>query len=110
MNFFGEPLVGIGADSGDLSFPDMEKLAGAYGYPYMRIGSNAQLCRIQEVLGMKGPVICEVMVDAQQKFEPKAASKRMEDGTMISAPLEDLAPFLSREVLEQQMCIPLIDQ
>ena len=26
-NFFGEPLVGIGADSHDLSFPDMEKLA-----------------------------------------------------------------------------------
>lgn len=26
-NFFGEPLVGIGVDSGDLSFPSMEKLA-----------------------------------------------------------------------------------
>lgn len=23
-NFFGEPLVGVGYDSGDLSFPDME--------------------------------------------------------------------------------------
>ena len=109
MNFFGEPLVGIGADSGDLSFPDMEKLAGAYGYPYVRISSNAQLCRIQDVLGTKGPVICEVMVDARQKFEPKAASRRMEDGTMVSAPLEDLAPFLPREVLEQQMYIPLTD-
>ena len=30
-NFFGEPLVGIGVDSHDLSFPDMEKLASAYG-------------------------------------------------------------------------------
>ncbi len=110
MNFFGEPLVGIGVDSGDLSFPDMEKLAGAYGYPYVRIDSNARLDRIQDVLAVKGPVICEVMVDARQKFEPKAASRRMEDGTMRSAPLEDLAPFLPREVLEQQMFIPLAEE
>ncbi len=26
-NYFGEPLVGIGDDSRDLSFPDMEKLS-----------------------------------------------------------------------------------
>ncbi len=109
-NFFGEPLVGIGADSGDLSFPDMEKLAGAYGYPYIRISGNDELDRIRDVLEAKGPVICEVMVDIRQKFEPKAASRRMEDGSMISAPLEDLAPFLPREVLERQMYIPLLDQ
>ena len=110
MNFFGEPLVGIGADSGDLSFPDLEKLAAAYGYPYTRIGSNAQLDRIRDVLETEGPALCEVMVDAAQKFEPKAASKRMEDGTMVSAPLEDLAPFLPREILKQQMYIPLVDE
>ncbi len=109
-NFFGEPLVGIGSDSGDLSFPDLEKLAGAYGYPYMRIGSNARLCKIQDVLAMEGPVVCEVMVDARQNFEPKAASRRMEDGSMVSAPLEDLAPFLPREILKQQMYIPLWDE
>lgn len=110
MNFFGEPLVGIGADSGDLSFPDMEKLAGAYGYPYISIGGNDELHRIRDVLAIKGPVICEVMVDVRQNFEPKAASRRMEDGSMVSAPLEDLAPFLPREVLERQMYIPLLDQ
>lgn len=107
-NFFGEPLVGIGTDSGDLSFPDMEKLAGAYGYPYIRIGCNNEFDRIRDVLAQKGPVICEVMVDTCQKFEPKAASKRLEDGSMVSAPLEDLAPFLPREVLERQMYIPLL--
>lgn len=108
MNFFGEPLVGIGADSGDLSFPAMEKLADAYGYPYFRIEDNADLDRLRDVLTVTGPAICEVMVDARQKFEPKAASKRLEDGSMVSAPLEDLAPFLPREVLERQMYIPLL--
>ena len=74
-NYFGKPLIGIGKDSGDLSFPDMAN----------------------------GPVICEVMVDMDQKFEPKAASKPMPDGSMVSAPLEDLAPFLPEEELKSIM-------
>lgn len=106
-NFFGEPLVGIGEDSGDLSFPSMEKLAWAYGYPYQKINDNYKLEEIEKTLQVQGPAICEVFVDTQQKFEPKCASKRLEDGSMVSAPLEDLAPFLSEEELKQQMFIPL---
>lgn len=106
-NFFGEPLVGIGEDSGDLSFPSMEKLAWAYGYPYQKINDNYKLEEVEKTLQVQGPAICEVFVDTQQKFEPKCASKRLEDGSMVSAPLEDLAPFLSEEELKQQMFIPL---
>lgn len=109
-NFFGEPLVGIGDDSGDLSFPSMERIAYAYGYPYSAIHSNEELSVIDDVLSQKGPVICEVFVDVEQKFEPKAASKKMPDGTMVSAPLEDLAPFLPREELKKNMYIPLVDE
>lgn len=109
-NFFGEPLVGIGMDSGDLSFPSMEKLAAAYGYPYTKITNNDNLCRLEEVLKEQGPQMCEVFVDTEQKFEPKSASKRLPDGTMVSAPLEDLAPFLPREELEKQMFIPFMDE
>lgn len=110
-NFFEEPLVGIGYDSGDLSFPEMEKLAEAYGYPYRRIDKNEQLGeRIEETLALDGPVICEIMVSMDQKFEPKSATKRLEDGTLISPPLEDLAPFLEREELEKNMLIPLVEE
>ena len=108
-NFFGEPLVGIGGDSGDLSFPDMSKLAVAYGYPYYDCNSNLELDSVlNTVLGTEGPVICEVFVSTMQIFEPKSATKRLEDGTLISAPLEDLAPFLSREELKENMIIPMI--
>lgn len=110
-NFFGEPLVGIGKESGDLSFPEMSKLAIAYGFPYEKITSNKELNKIiDKVLAQKGPIICEVFVSPKQKFEPKAASKRLEDGTMVSSPLEDLAPFLSREELKENMIIPLLDE
>lgn len=108
-NFFGEPLVGIGVDSRDLSFPDMSKLAPAYGFPYRRITKNSELGPvIEETLALKGPAICEIFVDTVQKFEPKSATKRLPDGTLVSAPLEDLAPFLDEKELEENMFIPLV--
>ena len=108
-NFFGEPLVGIGADSHDLSFPDMEKLAWAYGYPYVKACHNSQLGEaIVRTLSMEGPVICEVFVSTDQNFEPKSSAKRLPDGTMVSPPLEDLSPFLPEEEMDRNMIIPRI--
>ena len=108
-NFFGEPLVGVGEDSQDLSFPDMSKLAWAYWFPYRKITKNSELGSvIEETLALKGPAICEIFVDTKQKFEPKSATKRLPDGTLVSAPLEDLAPFLDEKELEENMFIPVI--
>lgn len=108
-NFFGEPLVGIGEDSRDLSFPDMEKLSAAYGYPYVSIHHNSQLKQgIEKALSMEGPVICEVFVSRDQNFEPKSSAKRLPDGTLVSPPLEDLSPFLPEEEMERNMIIPRI--
>ena len=105
-NFFQEPLVRIGEDSGDLSFPSMEKLAWAYGYPYVSARHNGELGdAVEKTLAMEGPVICEVFVTTDQNFEPKSAAKRLEDGTMASAPLEDLAPFLPKEEMDRNMVI-----
>ena len=109
-NFFGEPLVGIGVDSHDLSFPSMEKLAWAYGYPYVAAHHNSELGEaVEKTLAMDGPVICEIFVDMKQGFEPKAAAKMLPDGTMVSVPLEDLAPFLPEEELKENMIIPLVE-
>ena len=108
-NFFGEPLIGIGVDSGDLSFPSMEKLAWAYGFPYVSIHNNGEIGdKVEETLAIDGPVICEVFVTLDQNFEPKSAAKRLEDGTMVSPPLEDLAPFLPDEEMDRIMIIPRI--
>lgn len=108
-NFFGEPLVGIGDDSHDLSFPDMKKLSAAYGYPYLRALHNSELTdAINKTLAAKGPCICEVFVSRDQNFEPKSSAKRLEDGTMVSPPLEDLSPFLSEEEMDANMIVKRI--
>ena len=107
-NFFGDqPLVGIGPDSGDLSFPDFGKLAAALGFPYFKAEHNSELAAaVEAALAVDGPVICEAFVDTDQNFEPKSSGKRLPDGTMVSPPLEDLTPFLSEEEMNENMIVP----
>ena len=109
-NIFGHHTkVGIGPESGDLSFPDLSKLAAAYGYPYAACRSNDELCdTLDAAFSTEGAFIAEIFVSPEQIFEPKSATKRLEDGTLVSPPLEDLAPFLPREELEKIMIIPMI--
>ena len=103
-------MIGVGPESGDLGFPDFEKLAAAYGMPYGKISSNGELSEgIEEALKADSYYICEVVCDTEQKFEPKSATKRLDDGSLFSPPLEDLAPFLSREELKANMYIPIIE-
>lgn len=111
-NLFGHHCkVGIGPESGDLSFPEFRKIAEAFGYPYFSAHSNAEMKEVVDrVLEMDGPVFTEIFTDTKQVWEPKSSTKRLEDGTLISPPLEDLAPFLPREELRKLMLIPLMDE
>lgn len=111
-NLFSEhSKVGIGPESGDLSFPDYQKLALAFGYPYLCAHSNQEMKQaVDQALQMDGPVFCEIFTDTRQVWEPKSSTKRLADGTLVSPPLEDLAPFLPREELERNMFIPLMEE
>lgn len=111
-NLFKEhSKVGIGPESGDLSFPEFEKLARAFGYPYRCAHSNAEMKQtVDWALEQEGPVFCEIYTDTRQVWEPKSSTKRLPDGTLVSPPLEDLAPFLPREELEKQMFIPMVPE
>ena len=110
-NLFNKNFVGVGEDSGDLSFPDFEKLSKAFGYPYMSAHSNAEMKEaVDKALAADGPVFCEIFTDTAQVWEPKSSTKRLPDGTLVSPPLEDLAPFLPREELKAQMFIPLMEE
>lgn len=102
--------VGIGPDSGDLSFPDFGKIAAAFGYPYSCAHSNAEMkAAVDAALAQDGPVFVEIFTDTRQVWEPKSSARRLPDGTLVSPPLEDLAPFLPREELERQMFIPMVE-
>ncbi len=110
-NIFGDHTkVGIGPESGDLSFPDFGKLSKAFGYKYYSAHSNAEMKKtVNAALEEEGAVFCEIFVSTEQNFEPKSATKRLPDGTLVSPPLEDLAPFLPRDELLENMIIKPIE-
>ena len=111
-NLFGaHTKVGIGPESGDLSFPEYKKIAEAFGYPYFCAHSNDEMkIAVEKALAQPGYAFCEIFTNTTQVWEPKSSTKRLADGTLVSPPLEDLAPFLPREELEKNMFIPLMPE
>ena len=108
--FFDGFFVGSEAGSG-VVLPSFEKLAAAYGLRYFRLCNNQELdVKLPQIFAENGPVVIEVMLDPFEVLGPKAASKRLPDGTMVSAPLEDMAPFLQRDEFRANMLIPTIDE
>jgi acetolactate synthase-1/2/3 large subunit len=109
QNFFADNIVGCGTDSG-LSFPDFGRVAAAFGLPFWRCTNHAGLdAAIAATLDVPGPALCELILDLGQAFAPKLSSRRLDDGRMVTSPLEDMAPFLSREELRENMIVPLLE-
>ena len=101
--FFDGHFVGSDPKSG-VSCPDTIKIAKAYGFKHFRIKNNKDVKKtLLKITKTKGPVLTEVMIDPMQAFLPKVTSKRLEDGTMISSSLENMAPFLPEKELEEVM-------
>jgi acetolactate synthase-1/2/3 large subunit len=109
QNYFPDNIVGCGPESG-LTFPDFTEVGRAFGFEARRCSSHADLpARIRATLEGDGPQLLEVMLDPEQPFSPKLSSRQLPDGRMVSSPLEDLAPFLAREELADNMLIPTVD-
>ncbi len=107
QNYFPDNVVGCGPESG-VTFPDFVKVGAAFGFPTSRISAHAGIAEaIRAVLASPGPELCEVMLDKAQPFAPKLSSRRLEDGSMVTSALEDLAPFLPRDEFADNMLIPL---
>ena len=111
-NLFPEfKKVGVGPESSDLSFPEMSKISAAYGIPYYSSSNNETFgAELKKFLEEDSYAMFEIFVDITQPFEPKPSAQKLHDGSLISPPMEDMAPFLPREELEKIMIIPLMDQ
>ena len=108
QNAFFKLLVGEGPESG-VSFPDFLKVAEAYGLPSRRLDPAHAAEEIAEILATPGPQVIAIELDRTQSFEPKLSSKRLPDGKIVTAPLEDLAPFLEREEFRSNMLVPTVE-
>ena len=110
QNYFPDNVVGCGPESG-LTFPDFIEIGKAFGFETRRCSSHLELrATIRAALSSPDPQLVEVMLDPDQGFSPKLASRQLDDGRMVSSPLEDLAPFLPRDELAENMLVPLVDE
>ncbi len=99
-NLFKPPFVGVSAESG-VSFPEFSKVADAFGFKYARVDALSTMKQdIDAALAMDGPVLCEVFLDEKQFFAPKLSSRVNPDGTIVSPPIDDMFPFLTRDEYE----------
>jgi len=79
------------------SAPDFKKVAEAYGVPAITISSPQEIAeKIKWVLNQPGPVLCNVLIDENQKLTPKLEFGR---------PIEDLTPYLSDEEFASNMIV-----
>lgn len=105
-NHFPDNALGIGPQTG-VTFPNFVALAKAFGYPSSQINDHQSMqSTLATFLSQPGPALCEVMINPAQDFAPKLASRRLDDGRMLTPELDDMAPFLSREELAANRITP----
>lgn len=108
LTYFGGASIGCDEGTG-LSLPDLSKIASSYGLQSAIIHDQANLRGdIKRILAMKGPVIVDVRVIADEMREPRLSSYQKPDGSFVSRPLEDLFPFLSRDEFMANMIVPAL--
>ena len=95
--------VGCDKTSG-VTLPDFEKIAKSYELSYYKIDNQADIdVKVNDVLNMPGPVICEVIISEDTVTKPRAASKKLENGSMMSMPIENMWPYLPEEELQDNL-------
>jgi len=101
----------IGNDPSDgVPAPDFKKIADCFGIEYRRIESESDLTGgIQQVIDMDKGCICEVMCEPDQKYLHMSFAFT-ENRKMIKRPLEDMSPFISRELFKNEMIINALEE
>ena len=104
-NYFDGKEIGCGPTSG-ISFPDFQKISQSFGINSYVVKTLDELdLNMKHVLNIEGPTLTEIMVDKNQLFEPRLSSKRLDDGQIVSLPLEDMAPLLPRDEFLDSMLV-----
>lgn len=101
----------IGNDPSDgVAAPDFQKIAESFEFAYMSILTPQQLASgIEEVLASKEPYICEVSCVEDQKYFHMSYAIN-ESRKLVKRPLEDLSPFIDRDLFYSEMVVAPIQE
>ncbi len=102
--FFQGRKIGESSESG-VTFPNMKRVAEAYGIPAFSIEKIDDLEILRQELDKPGPALFDVSLDPSQGFEPRLRSRILPDGKILTPNLEDMFPFLDPEELASNMLV-----
>ena len=90
--FFGS------TEEGGLTLPKLGKIAKAYGIHFLEIETTKEIRnKVEESLNLGKPVICCVRISEKQVTAPRVTSRQIEDGSMETAPMEEMWPEIIEE-------------
>jgi acetolactate synthase-1/2/3 large subunit len=98
-NLFEGRLAGSNVDSG-VSFPDFKEIASTFGFGHTLIGTKSDLSKMNDPLKSTQAELIEIIMDPEQRYFPRLATNKLDDGSFVSPPLEDMDPKIDLPLLE----------
>ena len=106
-NYFNKRYIATGPES-NLYLPDICKIFSSIGINSFKVKDLNSLSKgINAVLKSKTSIVCDISLKSDDTLWPKSAAIPQKNGSMLSMPLEDMTPLLSREQLKEEMIYPL---
>lgn len=108
IELFRTRTVGTDTQNG-VSVPDFEKVAACFGLKYLRIDGTKDLKeKLSALQHMEEPVICEIMAVSNQDYLRTSATFNAQR-RFVNRPIEDLFPWMDRELFVKEMIVEPID-
>ena len=80
-------------EKGGLTLPRLGAIASAYDIEYDEMASSRDIeSAVAKGLETEGPMICRVRVSSKQVTAPRVMSRQTENGSMETAPMEEMWP------------------
>lgn len=101
----------IGNDPTDgVDAPGFQSIANAFNIAYTKIETRTQFeNEIDEVVRVGTPHIYEVVCVSDQKYLHESYVIN-ENRKLVHRPIEDMSPFLEREIINKEMIIPMMEE
>ena len=102
-NLFDSRLAGSTVNTG-ISFPNFSELANVFDFDFLRVNSlEKSKSDLLGKLASRNPTLVEIVMSPEQKYLPRLATNKLDNGSFVSPPIEDLDPKISLEELESAL-------
>jgi acetolactate synthase-1/2/3 large subunit len=99
-NLFEGRMSGSTIETG-ISFPSFQDVAKTYGFGHTLVKNDSDLQKISNAMESTNAELIEIIMEPTQKYYPRLATTKLEDGSLVSPPLEDLDPKIDLSFLEE---------